>query len=663
MSLTRNIAIGARAIILLVVIFVVNCLIFPGGVGAQASASPKQLKVNAIAALKEISTTDRRLKQTLDKVIRDIGRSLSYRGRALFIDNQRILPPPDGERVFHEERKAVERLLIAVKRRRTPDNIKPILQRVVGRLIEADRRITEHSIATAQRLVQVGEGSRRKVAKAQRELEKALRQTDPAKAIRGFEEAWKTSQKTVEGRELVIKSFDDSPDPLFVSVASNTLSATFQIYKKGRLSKEKHRGRQLNRSDEDDDRGKKHRSRYKDSDEKEEDHLFFEFVEVIQNSSGTIVRTLTTEYPIPPPSRDRKDRFVELKVSSVWGARDEEGRIVPAGTYSYVAFGQIVEVRSDRKKHGYRSERRRHRYRQSRYGGGTHKSEIEARSFPVAGTISVVQLGVEITSPLPGSVVNSSTVLVEGFIDALPGTEVGVTVNGVVAEINNGAFAAFVGLGPGNNVIAAKAVDPVGNNAMDSITVDVVDPQDVRLRLLVSPEMGLAPLTVELRPSSLLDRPIVLFGYDFEGDGIVDVSSATPDAVSHTYNQERLFFPTLTVTDDQGNQISTTTIVNVFPLPNLVAKWNAVKDALRIGDIIGALSFIAEESRGRYQEIFTVISPDLSQIDAFLTNINLLTVEGNQAEFEMLRMSEGVQLSFYVLFVRDNDGIWRLRTF
>jgi len=666
---------------------------------AQTPPSPKQLKLDAISKLEtkieQISTTNRGLRRTLTKAIDQITRSLSD-----FLDEFRVA----DKKVFERELQAVERLLKAIKRNDTPQEIKSIFQEVIDALVEADRRITERSIATAQRLVQVGEGKRRKVAKAQREFKIALGTTSPRKAIERFKKAWETSQEVVEDRELVITTFDDAPDPFFPGVTTNTLSATFQIHIKGKRHKDDGRGNKRDRDDEDDDRDKRHgrndddddderdkrygkrddegRGRYnrrdkdddrdkkhrrgnKDNKDTNDDQLILEFIEIIQDFSGSIVRTLTTEHAVPGLSRKDKDRLVELNVTSVWDGRDEEGKIVRSGTYSYIAFGRIVRDKSDwrERRRGHRSDRRWHRSGQSRYGKGENKRQPKAISFPVVGSISVVQLGVAITSPLPGSVIDTSTVLVEGFIDALPGTEVGVVVNGVVAEVNQGEFAAFVPLQLGTNTITATVVDPTGNSASDSVTIDVSDLQEEPLRLLASPSSGLNPLIVELRALSLLDRPIVLFEYDFEGDGIVDVSSTTPDAVSHTYNQEGLFFPTLTVTDDLGNKTSATTIVNVFALPDLVAKWNAMKDALRIGDIDGALSFIAEESRERYQEVFTVISSQLSQIDLFLTDINLLTVEGNQAEFEMLRISSGVEVSFYVLFVRDNDGIWRIRTF
>jgi len=53
----------------------------------------------------------------------------------------------------------------------------------------------------------------------------------------------------------------------------------------------------------------------------------------------------------------------------------------------------------------------------------------------------------------------------------------------------------------------------------------------------------------------------------------------------------------------------------------------------------------------------------VSLIDSILTDIQLVAVRGNEAEFQMLRISQGVEVSFHFLFIRDNDGIWRLKAF
>jgi hypothetical protein len=240
---------------------------------------------------------------------------------------------------------------------------------------------------------------------------------------------------------------------------------------------------------------------------------------------------------------------------------------------------------------------------------------------------------------------------------------VGVTINRFPAELNNGEFVALAPLQFGTNVITAKLVNQAGNSTTESVTVEVQDLQEETLRLLASPSRGVSPLNVKLQALNLVGRRLVRFELDFEGDGVVDLDSDTFDDIRHTYTQEQMLLPTLTVTDDSGNQSIATTSINVFVLPDLVAKWNAMKDALRIGNIDTALGFIAIESRERYREIFNISVPAPATVDSTLTEIRLLGVRGDQAEFEMLRTEDGMELSFYVLFVLDHDGIWRLRTF
>ena len=189
-------------ILLLAAFFILNPLLVLNEVLAEPTRSLQQLKEDAIAALQEISTTDKKLKRTITHAVKAIVQSLSDKSRLLFLDDSRILPPPEGHRVFQRERRAVDRLLKGIRRKGAPDEVKAAFQDVINDLVEADRRITGLSLAAAQKLIQVGEGNPRRLAKAKREYQRALQGTDPRKAIHGFKEAWKLSQNVVKGRQL-----------------------------------------------------------------------------------------------------------------------------------------------------------------------------------------------------------------------------------------------------------------------------------------------------------------------------------------------------------------------------------------------------------------------------------------------------------------------------
>ena len=104
--------------------------------------------------------------------------------------------------------------------------------------------------------------------------------------------------------------------------------------------------------------------------------------------------------------------------------------------------------------------------------------------------------------------------------------------------------------------------------------------------------------------------------------------------------------------------------MDVFAPPtDLGDKWNAMKAALRRGDVDAALQFIRIDSRQRYREMFTHLTVDLAQIDTVLTDIKPVKIDAMGAEFEMLRVEDGKTYSYFVLFVRDYDGIWRVKSF
>jgi hypothetical protein len=271
-------------------------------------------------------------------------------------------------------------------------------------------------------------------------------------------------------------------------------------------------------------------------------------------------------------------------------------------------------------------------------------------------------LEVRITEPLDGSAVPQTQVRVRGTVQAAG--EVAVAVNGLLAQVNGPDFVAeAVPLRLGVNTLTAIATDPEGSTATATVNVTVpADATQPPLTLTASPTSGLQPLSTTFSFVSVLQTRITLLTLDF-GDGSPLFIGTTLDGVTHSYASEGLFFPALTVTDAQGIQTTASTVVNVFPLLNLMAKWNDMKAALRRGDIEEALQFIVASARNRYREAFTVLAQDLSNIDSILADLTFVRLRGREAIFEMRRMDEGVVASFEVRFAIDTDGIWRVRAF
>ncbi len=274
-------------------------------------------------------------------------------------------------------------------------------------------------------------------------------------------------------------------------------------------------------------------------------------------------------------------------------------------------------------------------------------------------------LRVRITSPADGAAIPADRMDVAGAIDLSTPT-VGVTVNGIPAQVSGNTFIApnvpLQFAGP--TVLTATGVDEVGGRATASITVQGTA-QPPPATLTGSPVFGEAPLDVTF--SLRLDTPALIrtFEMDFEGDGIVDRTFANqfPPALPFTYAREGTFHPTVTMTDVSGRRFTASAVVGVFSLASLVQQWNDMKAALKRGDIPGALGFIASQSRARYRQVFQVLAADLPNVENILTDIRPMEARPNEVIFEMVRVDGGVEKSFDIRFVRDDDGAWRLRSF
>jgi hypothetical protein len=120
-------------------------------------------------------------------------------------------------------------------------------------------------------------------------------------------------------------------------------------------------------------------------------------------------------------------------------------------------------------------------------------------------------------------------------------------------------------------------------------------------------------------------------------------------------------------TDAQGQRRTASAIVQVYNRAGLdtllQAKWTALRDALRGGDIDRALESIAVAARDGYRDLLTALTVPLGNIDVILRDISFVSLDENRAEYQMIRVDNGVRLSYFILFVRDADGIWRLKFF
>ena len=270
-------------------------------------------------------------------------------------------------------------------------------------------------------------------------------------------------------------------------------------------------------------------------------------------------------------------------------------------------------------------------------------------------------LNVEISE----TIIYQNSVIVKGEVKS-SSEEVGVVVNTVPGQVSGPSLnfaVAGVPLGLGLNTLTATATNHCGMQTTSLTELEVQSITESVVILLAEPDSGIAPLTVHLKALAALPKPAVNYQWNF--------TTETGPEASVTYDMPGLYFPRVTVTDTEGSTYDATIVLNVQDrawLENLHQdKWAGMREALDEGDVEKTLSYFTRGSRDRYRQIFEAIENKLSEEAAGLQDIVPVTFRGTTAKYRIQRTvmlnSQEIALTYWVYFVQDADGIWRIRQF
>lgn len=284
---------------------------------------------------------------------------------------------------------------------------------------------------------------------------------------------------------------------------------------------------------------------------------------------------------------------------------------------------------------------------------------------------------ITIVSPIAGEAFNRGEIIVTGKVRQRT-PEVGVIVNGVLAQVNGNDWAANgVALAAGSNTVKATAIFEDGTTAEAIVVITNQDPYAPQITLDTVVGSGIASLlpatqlTVHFKVEDRTRRTLVNYRVDYEGDGTFDLEVPSLDSFEHVYPQEGLFPLKVVARDELGTEYSASYMVNVHPLPPIKSKWEKMKAALAVRDIDGAVTYFRDKDKQR--EIYTFIDQQaqlhperasLSQVAGDMTDIQLIELQGDTAEYR-IRREEPVQgvmttITYYVHFTKSPVGFWRL---
>jgi hypothetical protein len=239
---------------------------------------------------------------------------------------------------------------------------------------------------------------------------------------------------------------------------------------------------------------------------------------------------------------------------------------------------------------------------------------------------------------------------------------------GIAAMVYGNQFvASHVPLQQGANTITAIATDTAGNSVSTSITVNVTIPANY-IRITADTEMGISPLetTLHIEGSfSFAQAPVLT--YTGPGEAQL-IENPSPTEYRMRMTTAGIYTFMAEAKDSQGNTYTDTVTVTVLTKTELnallQAKWDGMKSALSNQNVDGALKYFARETNELYRDIYTALGNNLPQIAQDMQNIQFIYAEGRMAKYRIRRNEEhGGQvypITYYIYFVRDWDGLWKI---
>jgi hypothetical protein len=265
--------------------------------------------------------------------------------------------------------------------------------------------------------------------------------------------------------------------------------------------------------------------------------------------------------------------------------------------------------------------------------------------------------GLSIQSPAAGAVIADDNVTVSGIWSGPPNT--GIVVNGVVAAISANQFFANVPLASGANTITATATVTDGKQAVS--TVQVTSSGASPTRVAASAMQGLAPLGVSFTITS--DREIRSVEGEFAPGSPFFVSPVT-GPVSFTYDRPGAYEARFTITHIDASTATRSVRIVVHDIVQLDGQirqvWSGMTAALIRGDKAQAMQYLNHQAKEKYGPVLDALLPSMPQILAGFSALQTSTINDAVGEYAINRTIDGVNRIFFIYFLRDADGLWRL---
>jgi len=98
----------------------------------------------------------------------------------------------------------------------------------------------------------------------------------------------------------------------------------------------------------------------------------------------------------------------------------------------------------------------------------------------------------------------------------------------------------------------------------------------------------------------------------------------------------------------------------------LRGKWSGMKDKLGETKAVDALKNISRSSREMYGKVFTDLATQLPGIVDNMQDIQMIYTHERLSKYRIRRVhnvnGKDVTITYYIYFVKDADGLWRIES-
>jgi hypothetical protein len=272
-------------------------------------------------------------------------------------------------------------------------------------------------------------------------------------------------------------------------------------------------------------------------------------------------------------------------------------------------------------------------------------------------------LSVKITSPVAGTVLDRTRVLMSGTFQG-PATT-GISVNGTVALVSGNQFLLNLDLAPGSNTLTAVAMTLDGATASDTINVAVSQTQPDSFEITVAPAMGVAPLPVTFSVSNFTGQAVTRIELDTDGNGSTDrIVTDLSAPIDITYANPGVYQARAKVIYGQNQSYEQTLAVVVHVAVQMdmlfTNLWNGMNEALVHSDMNGAAQYLNESAKRKYLPVFEALKLQFPQIIASYSPLRRVLISEDIGEYAIVRNFNGQNRIYLIYFLRDADGVWRV---